>query len=57
MQIVKIKSDKKVKNKNGKEYNIHYYAIQHDNGKLTPIKPMYTDGYARLEFECKKYEK
>ena len=57
MQIVKIQSDKKAKNKNGKEYYINYYAIQHDNGKLTPIKPMYKDGYSRLEFECKKYEK
>ena len=57
MQIVKIKSEKTFKDKKGVERNIYYYAIQHDNGKITPIKPMYKDGYSRLDFECKKYEK
>lgn len=57
MQIVKVKSNKTFKDKKGNERPIYYYCVQHDNGKLTPIKPMYKDGYARLEFECKKYEK
>ena len=57
MTILKIKSDKTYKGKDNKVRPIYYYAIQHDNGKITPIKPMYKDGYPRLEFECKKYEK
>lgn len=57
MNIVKVKSNKTFKDKKGNERPIYYYCVQHDNGKLTPIKPMYKDGYARLEFECKKYEK
>ena len=50
MKVVKIKSDKTYKNKEGKERPIYYYAIEDDNGKLTPIKPMYNDGYPRLDY-------
>lgn len=58
MKVIKVIKNEKAIGKNGKEYNKSFYAIEHDNGKITVINPVFKSGYSELDFVAeKRFEK
>jgi len=56
MKIIKKKSKKAIKNKQGKEiFPMHYFVVT-DNNKYILVKPVFNEDYARLDMVA-EYEK
>lgn len=56
MKVIKKKSTKTFKGKDGKDHNYINYYLQCDNGKRICIKPVNDDDYVRLDM-VSEYER